>query len=391
MLTPGVLPAVSDARDIKVGIIDGYSGPLAGYAENALDGFKLAVSEINKKKVLGEKIVFVTRDTKLDADHAVKMAKQLVESEKVDLLVGTTNSRSAIAVSEAVAKKRKVPFIVWISKSERITGEKGHRYVFSTGENTAMAGKAISLELSGKPYIKYWIAGDDNEYGHTMADAVWRNLRKMKPEVSVAGTSWWKPNEADLVPHITQILEGQPHAVVFCTGALNIAKFLKAIKATDMPGKVPVWIHIATAHMVLKSLWDDAPEGVMGTADYHFYHPDTKANKEFSFAFLTAFGHAPGSPAYHGYNTARFIAGAYRKAGGLHREKFIDALEGLEISSPMGPIEMRACDHQAVLPIFFGITKKSARYESAISSGIVTLRGKAVMPTCDEIAAARMK
>jgi branched-chain amino acid transport system substrate-binding protein len=224
-----------------------------------------------------------------------------------------------------------------------------------------------------------------------MADAVWRNLRKMKPEVSVAGTSWWKPNEADLVPNIAQILEDKPHAVIFCTDTLNIATFLKAVKATGMPERVPVWIHIATAHIVLKSLGDDAPEGVMGTADYHFYYPDTNANKEFSVAFRIAFGHAPGFPAYHGYNTAHFIAEAFRKAGRLHREKFIDALEGLEIDSPLGPIEMRACDHQAVLPIFFGTTKKSVRYESVISSAIVTFREKAVMPTCDEIAAARVK
>ena len=70
------------------------------------------------------------------------MAKELVMRENVDVIVGTINSAAALAISEAVAKKEKVPFIVWISKSEKITGELGHRYVFSTAENTAMAGKA---------------------------------------------------------------------------------------------------------------------------------------------------------------------------------------------------------------------------------------------------------
>jgi len=75
-------------------------------------------------------------------DLALSMAKELVMREDVDVIVGTINSGAAMAVSEAIAKKEKVPFITWISKSERITGEKGHRYVFSCGENTAMAGKA---------------------------------------------------------------------------------------------------------------------------------------------------------------------------------------------------------------------------------------------------------
>jgi len=135
-------PIQAMARDIKVGIIDCYSGPPAVYAKDALNGFKLALKDINKKGVLGKKIVFTTRDTKFKVDIALNMAKELVMREDVDILVGTINSGASLGVSEAVAKKEKVPFIVWIAKSERITGEKGHRYVFSTGENTAMAGKS---------------------------------------------------------------------------------------------------------------------------------------------------------------------------------------------------------------------------------------------------------
>ena len=146
-----LVPLNAEARDIKVGIIDCYSGPPAVYGKDALNGFKLALNEINKKGVLGNKIVFTTRDTKFKVDIALNMAKELVMREKVDLIVGTINSGAAMAVSAAVAKKEKMPFIVWISKSERITGEKGHRYVFSCGENTAMAGKAGGVALSKKP------------------------------------------------------------------------------------------------------------------------------------------------------------------------------------------------------------------------------------------------
>jgi len=61
--------------------------------------------------------------------------------ENVDVIVGTINSSVTMAISDYM-KSEKVPFIVWISKSEHITGSKGHRYVFSTGENSAMGGKA---------------------------------------------------------------------------------------------------------------------------------------------------------------------------------------------------------------------------------------------------------
>ena len=387
-----LFPVYSEARNIKVGIIDCYSGPPAVYGKDALNGFKLALEEINKEGVLGgNKIEFTTRDTKFKVDIALNMAKELVMRENVDVLVGTINSGAALAVSDAIAKKEKVPFIVWISKSERITGEKGHRYVFSTGENTAMAGKAGGVALSKKPYVKYWVGGDDYSYGHDIANAAWRNLKALKPEVKMIGKSWWKPGEPDLVPYITSILGAKPDAVIFCTGGRSMTNIMKAVKATGMAKKVPVWIHTATDHAVLKPLGPEAPEGVMGTMDYHFYYPDTPANKSFVKAFQAAYGNPPGFPAFHGYITAKFIAKAFEKAGTIDKEKFIDALEGLRIASPAGEIEMRACDHQVVLPMYLGITKKAPGKDYIISSDIVTLTGDEVLPTCEEIIKARGK
>lgn len=381
----------AEARNIKVGIIDCYSGPPALYGKDALNGFKLALESINKEGVLGKKIEFTTRDTKFKVDIALNMAKELVMREDVDVLVGTINSGAAMAVSDAVAKKEKVPFIVWISKSERITGEKGHRYVFSAGENTAMAGKAGGVALSKKPYVKYWIAGDDYEYGHAIGDSAWRNLKKLKPEVKLIGQSWWKPGEPDLIPYLTAILAAKPDAVIFCTGGRSMNNIMKVIKSTGMADKVPIWVHSATDHAVLRPLGTEAPEGVMGTIDYHFYYPDTPANKAFADAFQAAYGTPPGFPAFHGYITAHFIAEAFRKAGAVDKEKFVDALEGLQIDSPAGPVEMRACDHQAVLPMYLGVTKKAPGKKYLVSSDIVTLTGPEVMPSCEEIMEARKK
>ena len=385
-----VHPLAFAAKPIKVGIIDCYSGPPAVYGKDALNGFKLALKVINKKGVLGSKIEFTTRDTKFKVDIGLSMAKELVMRGNVDILVGTISSSVAMAVSNYV-KGEKVPFIVWISKSERITGEKGHRYVFSTGENTAMAGKAGGVALVNKPYIKYWIGGDDYEYGHAIANAAWRNLKQLKPEVKMIGESWWKVGEPDLIPYITAILGAKPDAVIFCTGGRSMTNIMKAIKATGMAKKVPIWVHTGTDHAVLKPLGPEGPEDVMGTMDYHFYYPDTPANRAFVTAFKDAYGVPPGFPGFHGYITAHFIAEAYRKAGSLDKEKFIDAMEGLTIDSPGGRIEMRACDHQAVLPMYLGVTKKVPQYDFIISTDIVTLTGDQVMPTCEEINKARGK
>jgi branched-chain amino acid transport system substrate-binding protein len=379
-------------RPIKIGIVDTYSGPPAVYGNDALNGFKLALEEINKDGVLGTTIEFTTRDEKFKVDVALAMAKELVMRENVDVIVGTINSGASLAISEGVAKAEKVPFIVWTAKDEKITGELGHRYVFSTSENTAMGGKAGGVGLAKLPYKRYWIAGDDYAYGHAIADAAWRNLKALKPDVEKIGESWWKIGEPDLVPYFTAIRGAKPDAVIFCTGGASMTNALKALKSTGLAAEVPSFIHTAIDHAVLKPLGAEGPEGVFGTIQYLFYYPETPENKAFVDAFEKAYGNPPGFPAFNAYITAHLIAEAFRKAGAIDKEKFIDAMEGLKVKSPVGgTVEMRACDHQAVYPMYFGKTKKLPQYDFVVATDIVTLQGHEILPTCEEIQAVRKK
>jgi branched-chain amino acid transport system substrate-binding protein len=374
---------------IKIGIIDTYSGPATTFTYDVRDAFKLAIDEVNAKGgVVGRKIEFTTRDDKFKVDIALSMAKELVMMEKVDILMGTINSAATLAVSE-YCKTEKIPFIVTFSKSDKITGEKGHRYVFSVTENTAMIGKAAAAGLAKRPYVKYWIAGDDYEYGHALADGVWNNLKKLKPGVELIGQSWWKVGEPELTPYLTAIAAAKPEAVIFATGGASMVNVMKAAKATGFAEKVPMFIHTATELSTLLPLGLDAPEGVIGTSNYHFYYPDTPKNRAFAKAFKDAYGREPKVGALYGYLAAHFITQALQKAGKIDKEKFINALEGMKIDSPVGIVEMRAYDHQAMLPMFMGVTKKVPQYPFLIATDIVTIPAKDVMPSIEEIKKAR--
>jgi branched-chain amino acid transport system substrate-binding protein len=376
---------------IKIGIIDTYSGPPTTYTYDVRDAFKLAIDEVNAKGgVVGRKIEFTTRDDKFKVDLALSMAKELVMMEKVDILMGTINSAASLAVSE-YCKTEKVPFLVTFSKSEKITGEKGHRYVFEVSENTVMIGKAAAAGLAKKPFIKYWIAGDDYEYGHALADGVWSNLKKLKPRVELIGQSWWKVGEPELTPYLTAITAAKPDAVIFATGGASMVNAMKAAKATGFADRIPMFIHTATELSTLAPLGLDAPEKVIGTSNYYFYYPDTPKNRAFVKAFKNAYGREPKVGALYGYLAAHFITQALQKAGKMDREKFINALEGMKIDSPVGQVEMRAYDHQAMLPMFMGVTKKVPQYPFLIASDIVTIPAKDLMPNIEEIKKARRK
>lgn len=373
------------ADTIKVGIVDTYSGPATAYTKDVLDGFTLAINQINAKGgVLGKKILFVTRDDQFKPDIALSMAKELVMNEGVDLLMGTTNSAGALAVSD-FAKKEKIPFIVTDAKSDKIVGEEGHRYVFNANENTMMIGKATAIALSRKPYVKYYIMGEDYEFGHACAEAIWNNLKALRPDVQLLGQSWRKVGEVDLAPYVTGALQARPDCIISASGGGGVVSFLKWVKTLGLVERTAIYQHNATDLLALAPLGLDAPEGVMGSSSYHFYYPNTPANKVFVNEFRKIYKRYPGSTAFYGYTAGMFIAKAYQKAGKVDKERFIDALEGLVIDSPIGKLEMRACDHQVTLPLYYGVTKKAAGYDFLIGADMVTVQGKDYLPNCKEM------
>jgi branched-chain amino acid transport system substrate-binding protein len=213
----------------------------------------------------------------------------------------------------------------------------------------------------------------------------------MKPGVELLGQSWWKVGEPDFTPYITAILSAKPDAVIIATGGRDCVPFLKAAKATGFNERVPFFMHTATELSTLKPLGLQAPEGVIGTSNYFFYYPETAANKSFVKNFEKAYSRKPAVGAVYGFLAAKFIFGAYKKAGKVDTEKFIDNVEGMWVNSPVGKVTMRAYDHQAMLPMFMGVTKKVAGYDFLIATDIVTIPGKDVMPSIAEIKKARNK
>jgi len=383
--------SINAAETIKIGIVDTYTGPAGEQTLPVLNGFKAAVDKINAKGgVLGKKIEFITRDDQFKVDVGLALAKDLVFKEKVDILMGTLNSAISLAISD-LAKTEKTPFFVTLAKSSKIVGEKGHKYVFSITENTEMAGRAAAVALAKRPFVKYWIAGDDYEYGHSIADATWNNLKKLNPKVELLGQSWWKAGEADFSPYIPQIIASKPDFLIVATGGATMVNFQKAAKATGLNQKIPFYQHCATEHTTLEILGASAPEGVYGTNAYFFYYPETPENKAFVEEYRRIYGKYPQFGAFFGYMAAQFIAEGFKKAGKIDREKFIRTVEGMTLNSPVGPLTLRACDHQLELPMYFGVTKKSPKYDFLIAGDIQAIPARVYLPSCAEIMQLRKK
>src|SRR5262245_49864855 len=155
--------AAEAQKPIKVGMPMPLSGPAALFGEPATKGALMFLEEINAKGgVLGRKLELLLRDSKADANEAVRVARELILKENVDFLVGTLTSAEGPAVS-VVAKENKIVFIAPIPKTDQLTAaDKLHPYIFRVASTTTIEGRSAAEIVAKWPVTK--VATIDFDY-----------------------------------------------------------------------------------------------------------------------------------------------------------------------------------------------------------------------------------
>src|SRR5262245_9456177 len=190
-------------KTIKVGMPIPLSGPPALFGEPASKGAQMFVDELNAKGgVLGRKIELIVRDSKADANEAVRVARELILKDNVDFLVGTLTSAEGPAVS-VVAKENKIVFIAPIPKTDQLTAaDKLHPCVFRGSANTTMEGRSAAEIVAKWPVTKVATISFDYAYGQDVTKAFVEHLKKIKPAAQIVDQQWPKLGEQDYNPFI---------------------------------------------------------------------------------------------------------------------------------------------------------------------------------------------
>src|SRR6266852_6019726 len=208
------MPLAAEAqKPIRVGVPMPLSGPGALFGEPALKGAQMFVDEANAKGgVLGRKIELISRDTKGNADEAVRVSRELILKENVDFLVGTLTSAEGPAVS-VVAESYKKVFIAPIPKTDQLTAaDKLHPYIFRVASTCTIEGRTAA-ELMAKWGVKRVATiSPDYAYGQEVTKAFVDHIKKIKPDVEIVDQQWPKLGEQDYTPVINAQLAKKPEA-----------------------------------------------------------------------------------------------------------------------------------------------------------------------------------
>jgi len=372
-------------QTIKIGELNSYK-VFAAFLEPYKKGMDLALEEINTGGgVLGRKLELVVRDDGGTPGDAVRVAEELIARERVNVLMGTFASHVGLAVAN-LAAQRKVLFVASEPLTDKIVWENGNRYTFRLRPSTYMQTAMLVPEAAKLKKKRWAIVYPNYEYGQSATASFKKLLKQAQPDAEFVAEQAPALGKIDAGAVVQALAEAKPDAIFSSLFAADLQKFVREGNTRGLFRNTVVFNLLAGEPEYLDTLKDETPDGWWVTG-YPWNEINTPEHKAFRDAYQKRWKDYPRQGSVVGYTAVYAVAEAFKKAKSIETEKLVEALKGLKMQTPFGPIEWRALDHQSTMGAYVGqLARKGGKGE------MVNWRyadGAKVQPSDGEIRALR--
>src|SRR5262252_1288174 len=324
-------PAIAQAAPFRIGLLTVKTGPLAQGGIQMEQGIAAFLKE-KGHTLAHRKIEFISADTGGNPAGAKTKAQELIERDKVNVILGPLAAFELLAITDYV-RDNTTPLIS-LAAAEDVTQRKANPYVIRPSATSAQCcqpmGDYAARELK---YKRAATISEDFAFGYeqmagfqrVFEDAGGRVVKKLWPPLVTP----------DYTPYIAQI--SGVDAVVQGFAGSNPLKFMKQYQDAGL--KFPVLAGApAGDDALLKSFGDEA----LGMISSNFYTNDldTPSNTRLIDGMVRDYGNIPGTYSAGLYINGMVAEAALEKTGGKtdDREDFIKALRSVSLTdTPRGP------------------------------------------------------
>ena len=352
ILALSFLAAPSMAADpIKIGILQGLSGPYEIYGKAEVTGFKMGLEYFTNgtNKIIGRPVELIIEDTQLKAARAKMLLTKLYGDDKVDLAIGPTSSGVALAILPVAQQFKKI-LIVEPAVADAITGKAWNRYIFRTGRNSGQDAISNAAAIA-KPGVSIATIAQDYAFGRDGVAAYKKAAEKLGAKV--VHEEYADPKATDFTATVQRVIEAlkdKPKPkYVFVIWAGKGGPIPQLISA----GLNKYGIEITSGGNVLAALKVMKPlKGMRGSIYYYYENPDNPVNDWLVKEHYKRFNEPPDFFTCGGFAAAGAVVTAITKAGTTDTEKLIATMEGMVFMTPKGTMVFRKDDHQALQSMF---------------------------------------
>lgn len=307
--------------EIVVGEYGSLTGGQATFGQSTHNGIMLAVDELNGAGgVDGRKIRIITEDDQSKSEEAANAVTKLISQNNVIAVLGEVASSSSLAAAP-ICQSNKVPMITPSSTNERVT-QVGD-YIFRMCFIDPYQGEAMANYLSKQLGMKKAAVLIDVKSDYSTGLAANFERVFVANGGRIVGKQSYAQGDSDFRSQLTALRASNPE-VIFVPGYYNDIGQI-AIQARDLGMKQPLAGGDGWESPKLIEIGGKALEGCFYSNHYHVDDP-APAVRQFVQKYQERFGAKPDSLAALGYDSARVLADAIKRAGTTDGPKLRDAI-----------------------------------------------------------------
>jgi branched-chain amino acid transport system substrate-binding protein len=351
LAAPAIVRAQGE-QPIRVGEINSYTGQPA-FTLPYRNGLQLAVDQLNAAGgVHGRKLEFLIRDDAGRPQDAVRIAGELVNEAKVDMLAGTFLSNVGLAVSDFALQNKKL-FIAGEPLTDALIWEKGNRYTFRLRPGTYEQARMLVEEAAKLPAKKWATVAPNYEYGQSAVKWFKQLMQARRPDVEFVAEQWPALGRIDAGATVQALAQSRPDAIFNVTFGADLTQFVRAGNTRGLFENRAVASMLTGEPEYLGPLGDETPEGWIVTG-YPWDSITTPEHKGFAQTYREKYAEAPKCGSVVGFALVHAIVAGVNKSKGTDTEAMVAGFEGAQFDTPFGDAAFRAIDHQSTLGAYVG-------------------------------------
>lgn len=313
---------------IKIGVVSEMTGANATYGTSVVNGMKLALKEINANGgVLGKKVDIVVADSKSEPAEAANAMSKVINQDKTPLAMGIFTSSSAIAACN-VSESAKVPYLAIGATNPKVTLDdktgkvkpNTFRVCFIDPFQGTVGANFVLNELKVKKAAVF--VDNSSDYSKGLAEFFKKAFTSKGGQV--ISEEAYLQKDTDFKAVLTKIKTTNPEVLYIPGYYEEVGKIVKQARELGM-----------TMPIVGGDGWDSPKlaeiaggAALNNTFFTNHYSPDSDSaeSKAFVSAYEKEYKQKPDAPAVLGYDGAKLMVDAIKRAGAVDGAKVAAAL-----------------------------------------------------------------
>ena len=365
--------AAAPADPIRLGLIEGLSGPLGNGGEAVFRNLIWATERVNARggvKLPGgaRRLEIVRFDSKGSVEESLSMLRSATDQRIPVILQGNSSAVAGALIGalerhNAREPDRRVLFLNYAAVDPALTGAQCSFWHFRFDAHTDMRLAAlVEVIAQDKSLKRLYLIGQDYSFGQHLREQARAMLARRRPDLQIVGDELHPLGRVkDFLPYATKIRTSGAQAVLTGNWGNDLTLLIKAAKDIGLDARF--YTFYGNALGVPGVLGEAGVDRVLAVAEWH-PNVGTADSERFYAAFRQRFAKPE-----HDYLHARMqlmiemLVTAMEKAGSTDPKMVALALEGLRLDGrPLGVAHqgwMRPSDHQLQQPLYVSVMRRA--------------------------------